>query len=639
MPQVEAATACALYGETLLTKATLSAHKTDFIRSLSYQAFAGRALPLQPYYISGGVVVVAGAIEDLTFESFPARDVSLPVLCTQTSQESQPGNSSATSASEVIVVAKSNTFIGFRNQKSFRFLGIPYADEPERFHYSSLYSLTGQAIQATSYGSQCAQPSSGSEACHFLNIQTPYIPKVGSNADLRPVMFWIHGGGFTGGTGADPLSDGGNLASREDIVVVTFNYRLSTLGFLAIPGTNITGNFGIQDQTIALQWTVNNIAFFGGDPGHITIVGESAGAGSVRVLLGSPAAIGKYQGAISMSNLGGGVSLGLSSDYATTYSSYLTIPESYSLVGQAIFSEAGCNQSTLGSQIECLETVPALKLVELSTVARYVVQDGVYVDTEQLVVSTRNASTAHVPVMFGIMRDDGASICTYPSNPVTSELDGLEASLGISAAYAREVISSGLFPMLDTGNLTLDAFNVSARVATDVQFRCIDQATVYAGTQTQAFPSAYFYQMNRGINGYDPNNVGNPPATPGYPNGNPNLPYFRVHAADMTWVFGNLAPNLTRDADDLYFTQLASGYWAEFVRCGQPNPSMVYPLVFRYTKTIQAIENSGPWEAVSGAQGYVEQLDYPALRTGFVDLEQCAFLNYSLAYYLDSNRG
>lgn len=253
MPQVEAATACALYGETLLTKATLSAHKTDFIRSLSYQAFAGRALPLQPYYISGGVVVVAGAIEDLTFESFPARDVSLPVLCTQTSQESQPGNSSATSASEVIVVAKSNTFIGFRNQKSFRFLGIPYADEPERFHYSSLYSLTGQAIQATSYGSQCAQPSSGSEACHFLNIQTPYIPKVGSNADLRPVMFWIHGGGFTGGTGADPLSDGGNLASREDIVVVTFNYRLSTLGFLAIPGTNITGNFGIQDQTIALQ--------------------------------------------------------------------------------------------------------------------------------------------------------------------------------------------------------------------------------------------------------------------------------------------------------------------------------------------------------------------------------------------------
>lgn len=66
-------------------------------------------------------------------------------------------------------------------------------------------------------------------------------------------MFWIHGGGFTGGTGADPLTDGGNLASREDLVVVTFNYRLSTLGFLAIPGTDITGNYGISDQILALE--------------------------------------------------------------------------------------------------------------------------------------------------------------------------------------------------------------------------------------------------------------------------------------------------------------------------------------------------------------------------------------------------
>ena len=66
-------------------------------------------------------------------------------------------------------------------------------------------------------------------------------------------MFWIHGGGFFGGTGADLGSDGGQLASREDIVVVTINYRLSTLGFLAVPGTNITGNYGIADQETALQ--------------------------------------------------------------------------------------------------------------------------------------------------------------------------------------------------------------------------------------------------------------------------------------------------------------------------------------------------------------------------------------------------
>src|SRR6202012_5200653 len=102
-----------------------------------------------------------------------------------------------------------------RNQKSFRFLGIPFADQLARFEYSQVFSKTGQTIQATEYGSECAQTGGvGSEDCLFINIQTPYIPKAGSKANLRPVMFWIYGGGFVGGSGADPLSDGGNLASR-----------------------------------------------------------------------------------------------------------------------------------------------------------------------------------------------------------------------------------------------------------------------------------------------------------------------------------------------------------------------------------------------------------------------------------------
>ncbi len=100
----------------------------------------------------------------------------------------------------------------------------------------------------------------------------------------------------------------------------------------------------------------------------------SAGAGSVRVLLGSPPAKGKFSGAVAMSNLGGGVDLGLSGNYATTYSSYLSVPESYALVGQNIFLAAGCAQASLEAQIACLELVPALKLVGLSSVARYVVQ-------------------------------------------------------------------------------------------------------------------------------------------------------------------------------------------------------------------------------------------------------------------------
>ncbi|KAL9081548.1 MAG: hypothetical protein Q9159_007267 [Coniocarpon cinnabarinum] len=571
MPQTSAADACAVLGESLISQGALQTHADDFARSLAYQTYAGYAAPNQAYFIQDGIVALGQSGDQLTFPTAPAGTKSLPILCTESSKADQPANSNATSTNTLSISSLGNSYVGYRNEKSFRFLGIPYADTPARFQYSHPYSPKGQTLQATTYGSQCAQASSGSEDCLFLNIQTPYLPRLGSKKSLRPVMFWIHGGGFTGGSGADPLSDGGNLASREDIVTVTINYRLSTLGFLAIPGTNITGNFGIGDQVTALKWTKDNIAAFGGDPERMTIVGESAGAGSVRTLLGSPPAIGQFQGAIAMSNLGGGVDLGLSGNYATTYSSYLTINGSYAIAGQNIFQAAGCNQTSLQAQIACLEQVPALSLVELSSVARYVVQDGTYVNTEQLIVSTNNASTAHVPVMFGNMHDDGASFITYPRMAnVTDEATGIMAALGISRPYAQSIIDSGLFPYYDTGNLTLDSFNVSARVGTDNQFLCVDQATLYAGVTTGAFPSAYYYSMNRGIGGYDPNNVGKPPATPEYPNGDPHLPYFKVHAADMAWVFGNLRTEQIRDANDLYFAQLASGYWAEFVKSGQP---------------------------------------------------------------------
>jgi len=334
-----------------------------------------------------------------------------------------------------------------------------------------------------------------------------------------------------------------------------------------------------------------------------------------------------------MSNLGGGVDLGLSGDYATTYSSYLSVPESYAAAGQAIFQEAGCNQTTLEAQIACLKQVPPLTLVGLSTVARFVVQDGTYVNTEELDVVNRNGSAAHVPVMFGNTANDGASFSTYPEIPVTSELAGIQAALGISASYAQSIIDSGLFPYYDTGNVTLDSFNVSQRVATDNQFRCIDQATMYAGAKSGAFASSYYYQMDRTIAGYDPNGLGGPPVTPGYPNGDPNLPYFRLHGADMPWVFGNLGT--IRDADDLYSIQLTTAYFGEFVKSGQPNPLESYLMVRGYTSALQAIEKTGPWEAVSNDEGPMRLLDYPSVASNFLDMPQCAFLNYSISYYLD----
>lgn len=626
VPQADVVTACAAFKEKPLSKATLQRYQSDFLDALSYQDYAKYNDGGKGYYIDKGIVSVHKQLNFASDSRYSRKD--LPVLCTQSANN---GSSTAgpVDGSEVTVASGGNTFVGYRNQKSFRFLGIPYADTPQRFKYSSVYSKKARMIQATSYGSQCAQGGSGSEDCLFLNVQTPYLPKAGSKQKLRPVMFWIHGGGFTGGSGADALSDGGNLASKEDVVVVSINYRLSTLGFLAVPGTDIKGNYGISDQITALDWVIANIANFGGDPNKITISGESAGAGSVRTLLGSPQAIGKFQGAVSMSNLGGGVTLGLNGDYGTTYSTYYTIDQSYAVAGPQIFSAVGCNGTDLSSQIACLEKVPASALVGASTVARYVVQDGKYVNTPNLILSTRNSNTAHIPVIFGIIRNDGASFSTYPKTPIANHTQGLEVALGINSTWAEKVIASNLFPLTNTGNLTLDSFNVSQRIATDKTFRCVDQATVYAGAQTKAFQKAYYYQFERTIGGYDPNNLGGPK------DNNPKNPYFRFHGADMPWVFGTLST--IREPEDLWSEQLVSSYFGSFIRNGDPNPNLNYLRTRNYDKVIEGVENYGQWNPVDGGKksgDEVRHLDWPSTNSGFVDVEQCNWLGYPLDYYL-----
>jgi carboxylesterase type B len=641
----DAVAACDALGEKLLSQAMLLAHESDFAHQLAYQDYRSTAhghkqrraeMPARNMYmVEGGVATAktdAMSIEIQTSAELIGE--KLPVLCTQSSGGNSPSLSSASGTNKIAVASEGNTYVGFRNQKSFRFLGIPYAEPPKRFEYTTLYSGKGKTVDATKYGNVCAQYSDGSEDCLFLNIQTPYIPKKGDKASLRPVHFFIHGGGFTGGSGSDAVFDGGQLASRDDIVSVTFNYRLSTLGFLAVPGTKVKGNYGIADQIVALDWVIANIANFGGDPKQITINGGSAGAGSVRALLGSPKAIGKFQGAIAMSNLGGGVNLGLGGNYATTYSAYLSLEEGMKTYGK-LFEEANCssaNYPTVDEQIECVKKVSAATLLNLPTVARYVVQDGNIVNTPELPLDKPSGNTAHVPVIFGVTRDDGASFTTYPKKPVDSLLEGIMAAIGITEKYAQSIIDSGLFPMVSTGNMTLDAFNVSARVGTDNQFRCIDQATVYAGATSGAFSKAYYYQLDRTDGGYDPNALGGAMKTEKYPKGDPNLPYFRLHGGDPAWMFGYMG-NM-RDSGDLYSMQYSVDAFSAFIRTGNPNPPTELLQVLGHVKTKEIVEGTGEWEPVKGKEGPIRILDYPGKNAKFVDAEQCGFLGYGLEYYL-----
>jgi hypothetical protein len=248
VPEEDAAAACEAFGETLLSKATVDKYKSDFDTSLGYLDYSGQfGHSSQIYQIQGAVVVVDSRTGTVSYGQPLSPWVPVPVLCTQSNAAT-----TANASNEIVVRAGTNNFIGFRSPKSFQFIGIPYANPHERWEYSSVYSQTHQTIQATVFGSECAQTvDTGSEACLFLNIYTPFLPRAGTSENLRPVMLWIHGGAYTGGAGSQ--TDGTNIVSREDIIFVTINYRLSTLGFLAIPGTSIKGNYGIGDQITALK--------------------------------------------------------------------------------------------------------------------------------------------------------------------------------------------------------------------------------------------------------------------------------------------------------------------------------------------------------------------------------------------------
>jgi para-nitrobenzyl esterase len=197
------------------------------------------------------------------------------------------------------------------------FRGIPFAAPPVgdlRWQAPQPHAGWDGVRDASKFGAQAPQdsrmldwlmgqadtPPERSEDCLFLNIWTP------ATEGKRPVMFWIHGGGFTMGSGSQPIYDGQHLADRGDVVVVTINYRLGALGFLnlkALTGGKIpaTGNEGLLDQVAALEWTRDNISAFGGDPANITIFGESAGGMSVGCLLAMPAAKGLFHKVIAQS--------------------------------------------------------------------------------------------------------------------------------------------------------------------------------------------------------------------------------------------------------------------------------------------------------------------------------------------------
>ena len=235
-----------------------------------------------------------------------------------------------------------------------------------------------------------------SEDCLTLTIWTP-----AADAGKRPVLVWIHGGAFGSGAGSLPWYSGERFAANGDVVAVSINYRLGALGFLCLPGVS-SGNLGLLDQVAALRFVRDNIAAFGGDPDNVTVVGQSAGASSIAMLMTMPAAGGLFRRAILQSTPFGRMTRTLDDAHR---------------IGQRLLEVLGLKPQ----QAAELKALPAPKFVtaqgELARLEKkfadamapfWPVIDGDVLPT-QVATALKSGAGADVEVMIGTTREEMAA--------------------------------------------------------------------------------------------------------------------------------------------------------------------------------------------------------------------------------------
>lgn len=265
-------------------------------------------------------------------------------------------------AREAIAATESGKVAGYVDEGTYIFKGIPYA-QAERFMPPAKPAAWEGVRSSRAFGPTCPQPKRtgwysdeqafafdwddgyANEDCLRLNIWTQAL----NDGKKRPVMVWLHGGGYTAGSGQElPSYDGTNLCRKGDVVVVTLNHRLNVLGFLDLSAFGQkyahSGNVGLLDLVAALQWVKNNIAAFGGDPSNVTIFGQSGGGGKVTNLLATPSANGLFHKAIVQSG-----------------SLLRTMESKYSRrIGAAVVEELGLKPT----QIDELQKIPYEQLLD-----------------------------------------------------------------------------------------------------------------------------------------------------------------------------------------------------------------------------------------------------------------------------------
>ncbi|MFX1573531.1 MAG: carboxylesterase/lipase family protein [Promethearchaeota archaeon] len=454
---------------------------------------------------------------------------------------------------DIIVETTHGKVRGYSKRGVIKFKGIPYAAPPIgnlRFKPPAPVEPWNDVLDATNYSLISIQPPSRLEAmfgeplpqseaeCLTLNVWTQ-----GLDNKKRPVMFWIHGGGFITGTGA--TLDGSRLVVRGNIVVVSINYRLGYLGFLYMPDMpDTTANAGLLDMVAALEWVKENISNFGGDPNNVTIFGESAGGMAVSTLLATPSAKGLFHRAIPQS--------GAASKFSFN-------PVSAIQVYEDLIQKLGVEKG----DIEALRKLPAESFIvpqmETTGFQARGLRVGPVVDKNTLPVHPQEAISKgfakDIDIFIGTNLDENKLFLIW--NPKAFELteEGLDKYVNSLMRNVKHEESKGKEIIEKYRELRKTPRDIVDAISTDYTFRIPSIRLAEAQSMYQKNVYMYLFTWQSSLDGGK---------------------YGAMHALELAFVFGlfgdrdiGISPARTEETQRL--SEQMMDAWIAFARSGNPN--------------------------------------------------------------------
>jgi para-nitrobenzyl esterase len=470
------------------------------------------------------------------------------------------------------------------------FKGIPFAAPPVgdlRWREPQPVAAWAGVRKADLFSKICSQmPPQGSwfdleynrapqptgEDCLYLNVWTA----AQSSDERRPVMVWLHGGGFVGGSGSEPSHSGAGLA-QKGAVVVTLNYHLGVFGLFAHPeltkesGHDASGNYALMDQIAALKWVQSNIVAFGGDPQNVTIFGQSAGSDSIALLLASPISTGLFQRAMGESGFGGGF-LGPGDGETRRYIEAPSLDEA-----EQRGVELG--KRTGAATLAALRSIPADALLKATSLQSWPIAgpldsiyqrfrpivDG-YVVPEDVYSAYREGKPMRMPVLIGSVDNERAN---YP-HPTTLQ-DYLNWTRRQFPDAFDEVLT--IFPANNDAEAT--------------QIFLVRQRDIMAGPEMRRWAE---FNSRSGVNTWLFYFTRKPPARAGEP------PLGAVHVADIVY-FRNTLDTVDRPwtPQDRKLADLMSSYLINFATTGNPNGPGLPPWpAYTTGETMELGDHVGP---------------------------------------------